>query len=129
MIIDAHNHPDWAGHDLPRSLANMAQHGIDKTWLLSWECPRDEYAGHYSMTYPDFLPDCPVSFSRCISYAERVPGKFIPGYSPDPRRPDAIARLNAAATIYDARLYGELKVQMMFDNLDGFLKRADSALS
>ena len=22
-IIDAHNHPDWLGHDLPKFLANM----------------------------------------------------------------------------------------------------------
>ena len=36
-IIDAHNHPDWHGHNLEKFLANMAQNGIDKTWLLSWE--------------------------------------------------------------------------------------------
>ncbi len=40
MIIDAHNHPDWHGHDLAKFLANMDANGIDVTWLLSWEAPR-----------------------------------------------------------------------------------------
>ena len=42
MIIDAHNHPDWHGHDLLKFLHNMADCNIDKTWLLSWEAPLDE---------------------------------------------------------------------------------------
>ena len=44
MIIDAHNHPDWHGHNLDRFLQNMDEHGIDRTWLLSWESPVDEYS-------------------------------------------------------------------------------------
>ena len=43
MIIEAHNHPDWHGHDLNRYLENVTKYGIDKTWLLSWETPADEY--------------------------------------------------------------------------------------
>ena len=38
-IIDAHNHPDWHGHDLDKYLVNMDQYGIEKTWLMNWECP------------------------------------------------------------------------------------------
>ena len=33
-IIDAHNHPDWHGHNLERFIANMDQYGISKTWLF-----------------------------------------------------------------------------------------------
>ena len=50
MIIDAHNHPDWHGHNLDKFLQNMADHNIDQTWLLSWECPPDEYDPEYNHT-------------------------------------------------------------------------------
>jgi hypothetical protein len=43
MVIDAHNHPDWHGHDLDRHLENRDRYGIDKCWILSWECPDDGY--------------------------------------------------------------------------------------
>ena len=117
-IIDAHNHPDWHGHNLDKFLANMTEHHIDATWLLSWECPPDEYAwGNYSATLGvDSVG--PIPFSRCISYAERAPGKFVLGYAPDPRRPEAIDQLNAAVAIYGVRVCGELKLRMMYDNRD-----------
>ncbi|MEN6356171.1 MAG: amidohydrolase family protein [Armatimonadota bacterium] len=119
MIIDAHNHPDWHGHNLDRFLKNMDDHNIDITWLLSWETPADEHD-------PAFLPvlppeagtDCAISFDRCISYAERAPGRFILGYTPDPRKPDAIDKLDAAIRIYGVRICGELKFRMMYDNPD-----------
>lgn len=116
-IIDAHNHPDWHGHDLERSLDNMREHGIDKTWLLTWEAPVDEYDPQYNNV---MLGDArgPIPFSRCLAYCERAPGRFVLGYAPDPRRPDAVDRLQAAIEIYGVRLFGELKLRMMYDNLD-----------
>jgi predicted TIM-barrel fold metal-dependent hydrolase len=117
MIIDAHNHPDWHGHDLARFLDNMKSYGIDKTWLLSWESPVDEYAPHYNYVS---LSDAwgPIPFSRCLGYKERAPDKFVLGYAPDPRRPDAIDRLQAAIEIHGVQLYGELKLRMTYDNPD-----------
>ena len=120
MIIDAHNHPDWYGHDLRRFLANMAEHNIDVTWVLTWECPPNEFHPDYI----NFIPpgtdtaEGPIPFRRCLSYVERAPEKFVLGYAPDPRRPDAIDRLAAAVDIFGVRVYGELKVRMMFDNPD-----------
>lgn len=29
-IIDAHNHPDWPGHDLPKFLANIAASSLSR---------------------------------------------------------------------------------------------------
>lgn len=118
MIIDCHNHPDWHGHNLERFLENMARYNIDKTWLLSWECPRDEYSPWYNpVVYPEGGYG-PVPFSRCLSYAERAPGKFVLGYAPDPRRPDAIDALRAGVEIHRAKICGEHKVRMMLDNPD-----------
>ena len=119
MIIDCHNHPDWHNHNLDKFLANMAGFKIDVTWLLSWECPPDEYDPSYNHVIPPPEGNAgPIPFARCISYAERAPGKFILGYAPDPRRPEAIDNLQAAIEIYGARVCGELKLRMMYDNPD-----------
>ena len=118
MIIDDHNHPDWYGYNLKKYLDNMDQYNIDKTWLLSWESPVDEYDPHYIKVTPDYGPHGPVSFSRCAEYAERAPERFILGYAPDPRRPEAISRLKAAVDLYGVKVCGELKLRMMYDNPD-----------
>lgn len=118
MIIDCHNHPDWHGHNLDAFLENMSKYNIDVTWLLSWEAPTDEYDPGNIPVIPDAGPQGPIPFARCINYAERAPGKFILGYAPDPRKPDAIDRMKAAISIYGVRVYGELKLRMMYDNPD-----------
>ncbi len=38
-IVDAHNHPDWLGHDLPKFLANMDRLGIGLPCHLSCARP------------------------------------------------------------------------------------------
>lgn len=120
MIIDAHNHPDWHGHDLSAFLANMDAYGIDQTWLLSWECPEDEYDPSSSWAFGARLlaEGGPIPFARCVSYKERAPERFILGYAPDPRRPDAVDRLLAAKRVYGAQVCGEVKLRMMLDNPD-----------
>ncbi len=119
MIIDAHNHPDWHAHNLDKFLANMAQYNIDVTWLLSWECPKDEYDPNYIyVTTPYMGSESPMPFSRCLSYKERAPEKFVLGFAPDPRRPDAIDQVQSAIDLYGVQVYGELKLRMMYDDLD-----------
>ncbi len=117
-IIDAHNHPDWHGHDLARFLQNMARYGIAVTWLLSWECPADEYDPEYNNVMPGDYRGYPIPFERCLTYKQAVPDRFVLGYAPDPRRPDAVDRLEAAIAIYGVQVYGELKLRMMYDNPD-----------
>jgi len=118
MIIDAHNHPDFNGHNFAKCLANMAQYNIDKAWLLSWESPADEYDHNVGTTMADLGPTGPIPFSRCVSYAERAPDKFVLGYAPDPRRPEAIDQLESAIAVHGVRVFGELKLRMMYDNPD-----------
>lgn len=107
----------WYGYNPERLVSNMDENGIAKTWLLTWECPLDEY----SPDFLSFLPgesNGPIPFSSLIPFIEKYPERFIPGYAPDPRRPDAIDRLSFAISLYNVRVYGELKVRMMLDNLD-----------
>ena len=120
-IIDAHNHPDWHGCNLEKFLENMDACGIEKTWLLSWECGSQDYAPNYSCVTPAGVLGSstgPIPFSRCLSYVERCPERFILGCCPDPRRPDACAALLAAHKIYGAKICGEMKVRTTFDNPD-----------
>lgn len=117
MIIDAHNHPDWHGHDLGRFIQNMDEGGIAKTWLFSWECPQDEYDPYYNSVLPGGA-EGPIPFRYCLHYVEQAPERFVLGYAPDPRRPDALDRLKAAVSLYGVRLYGEIKLRMMYDNPD-----------
>lgn len=118
MIIDSHNHPEWHGYNLEKFLRNMEQYRIDKTWLLSWECPQREYDPNYYKMTPEFGEYGPIPFTRCVAFAERRPEKFVLGYAPDPRRPEAIDVLQAAIDLYGVRIYGELKLRMMYDDLD-----------
>jgi len=53
-----------------------------------------------------------------VRACERHPTRFVPGYAPDPRRPDAIERLESAVKTYGVRVYGELKVRIVLDDPD-----------
>ena len=117
MKIDAHNHPDWHAHNIDKFVANMDQYGIDKTWILTWECPPTEFDPFYNSVLPGGI-DGPISLGRVISYLERQPDRFVGGYAPDPRRPDAVDRLKMAVEIYGIRVCGEIKLRMMYDNPD-----------
>ncbi|NLE46088.1 MAG: amidohydrolase family protein [Chloroflexi bacterium] len=117
MIIDAHNHPDWHGHGLRQFLENMSAYDIDKTWLLSWEAPTDEYDPEYNRIMLTG-PGGPIPFDRCLRYVEQAPNRFVLGFAPDPRAPDAIDRLEAAIEVCGVRVCGELKLRMMYDNPD-----------
>jgi predicted TIM-barrel fold metal-dependent hydrolase len=117
MKIDAHNHPDWHGHNLGRFLENMDAHEIGTTWLLTWIAPLDEV----DPTYTSVMQPCengPVPFDRCLSYMERAPERFVLGYAPDPRCPESLDRLQAAIDLYGVQVYGELKLRMCYDNPD-----------
>ena len=120
-IVDVHNHPDWHGHDLNKYLANMDSCGIAKTWLLSWECGFEEYGKGYASVVPAVVLGSqtgPIPFTRCLSYKERAPERFVLGYCPDPRIPHACDQLKAAHDIYGAKVCGEMKVRMMYDSPD-----------
>ena len=120
-IIDAHNHPDWHGHDLKKFLENMEKYHIEKTWLLSWESPLSEcYTSTPSVVCGPFSAkrNVAIPFDRCLSYVERAPEKFILGFCPDPRDPAASRYLQAANAIYGAKVCGECKFRTMYDSPD-----------
>jgi len=118
MIIDAHNHPEWHGHTIEKFIENMDKNHIDITWLLTWEAPRDEYSPSFFASTPHFERYGPIPFSKVLEYVKQKPDRFVPGYAPDPRRPEAIDLLQGAINLYGVKVYGELKLRMMYDNPD-----------
>jgi predicted TIM-barrel fold metal-dependent hydrolase len=117
MIIDAHNHVNRLGYTPEKIIENMGQNRIDITWLLSWEAPADEIDP--TMYMPSFFPgqkDLP--FSDVFEAVASFPDRFVAGYCPDPRKADAVDRLELAVEQYGVQVCGELKLRMMFDNLD-----------
>jgi len=117
MIIDIHNHADYHGYGCEAVLRNMDENGIDLTCLLSWECPGDEVDPGTKHAFSPFS-DMPVPFERCVAYKLQAPERFLLGFCPDPRRPDAIERMKAALKLYDLSMCGELKLRMLLDNPD-----------
>jgi predicted TIM-barrel fold metal-dependent hydrolase len=118
MIIDVHNHPDWHHHNVEKFIENMDMYNIDITWILSWECPPSEYSPSYNKNISPLNQGKCIPFDNCLRYKEKYPDRFVLGYAPDPREPDAIDKMDAAITIHGARVYGELKLRMIYDNRD-----------
>ena len=116
MQIDAHNHPNWHGHDSKKILENMDEHGIDQLWLFTWEVSEDEYPPSYHKVLPPTGLGIPLE--DVISVGKEAPDRFVMGYMPHPKRPDAIDRLKAAVEIHGIRVASELKVRVTFDDPD-----------
>jgi hypothetical protein len=51
----------------------MDRYRIDRTWILSWEAPRDEWDPEYAHVNPDPDEGGPISFSRCRRSAKKIP--------------------------------------------------------
>jgi len=119
-LIDAHSHPNWHGHDVSAFFANMDDFGIQKSWLLTWICPTDEYDASYHRSVSPIARanGGPISFEDCVRYKERSPDRIILGYAPDPRKPDSLDSMKAAVDIFGVQVCGELKLRMMYDNPD-----------
>jgi predicted TIM-barrel fold metal-dependent hydrolase len=117
MLIDAHNHPNWHGFNARKILHNMDEQGIDQMWLFSWEVPEDEYP---PASYHPVLPPTGtgIPFADVLAVGREAPDRFVLGYMPYPKRPDAIDRLKAAVEIHGVRVASELKVRMLFDDPD-----------
>lgn len=119
MIIDCHQHPNWHGKNSDAIVENMDRAGIDVSWLLTWEVPESEC---HPANWPAFDPRrVGIPLEDVVHACERHPARFVPGYAPDPRRPDALERLEAAVRMFGVRVCGELKVRMVLDDPDAVL--------
>ena len=120
-VIDIHNHPNWQDRDVDGLVANMDEHGIEKTWLLSWEIPPEEYevCAGYSDGMDPRATGMPLWL--VVEGIRKHPDRLIGGWAPDPRDRRARAKLKAAVNIHGIRICGELKCRMRYDNPDAIV--------
>lgn len=116
MLIDAHNHPNWHGYDAKRILNNMDEQGIDRMWLFTWEAPEDEYNPSYHKALPPGGVGIPLE--DVLQVGREARDRFVLGYFPHPKRPDAADRLRAAHEIHGIQVASEMKVRVLFDDPD-----------
>lgn len=116
MLIDIHAHPNYYGYNPKKLLENMDAYGIDKAWILTLETPETEYHPFWYINYGNEFGAMP--FSAALEFVRYHPERFVLAYGIDPRRPDAIAKLEAAIELYGVKVYGEIMLRMMYDNED-----------
>jgi predicted TIM-barrel fold metal-dependent hydrolase len=118
LLIDAHNHPHYYGYSGQALLQNMDEQGIDKMWLLSWEIPQEEYQVRSYQHQLSATATSGIPLDDVVDVSREAPERFVLGYAPHPKRPDAIGRIRAAVDIYGIRLAGEYKSRTAFDDPD-----------
>ncbi len=121
MLIDAHQHVFWHGHSDRELIADMDAGGIDLAWLLTWEAPDDEDAAVYLPTVnPRHVradgTHAGLPLSDLLRAREHYPGRFVLGYCPSPRTPNAPALFESACKMHGASICGEWKYRMLADD-------------
>ena len=118
MIIDAHNHPDYHGFDARKIVQNMDEQAIDQLWLLSWDVPSSEYDVRTNQVTMPPTAESGIPLDHVLRVGSRSPDRFVLGYAPHPKRPDAVERIRAAVELHGIRLAGEYKSRVVFDDPD-----------
>src|SRR5947208_2889493 len=121
MIIDSHQHVFWHGRDDAGLVADMDAHGIERAWLLSWEVlPFEDASSYHGALNPvHFRPDGThpgIPLSDLLLARARYPERFVVGYCPHPLAGSAPERFEAATRIHGARVCGEWKFRIPFDD-------------
>jgi predicted TIM-barrel fold metal-dependent hydrolase len=121
MIIDSHQHPFWHGRDDAGLIADMDEHGIDVAWLLSWECTpiEDNPAYHRTLDPVHFRQDgthAGIPLEALLTARHRYPERFVLGFCPHPYTGSAVERFESAYRIHGARVCGEWKFRLPFDD-------------
>jgi predicted TIM-barrel fold metal-dependent hydrolase len=120
-IVDTHQHVNWCGRDADGLVADLAEHHVDYAWLLTW-ClgPTEEPGRHLHYFNPAHYrsgaahPGMPLG--DIVSAKAKYPKNFVIGYCPHPTWHDAPQLLEAAHTMHGARVCGEWKFRLAFDD-------------
>lgn len=120
-IIDSHQHVFWHGRDDKGLVADMDAHGIATSWLLSWEIPPGENSPSYhGVLNPTNLRSDGthegIPLRDLLIARDRYPDRFVLGYCPSPLISQAPALLESAVKIHGAKVCGEWKFRMPFDD-------------
>jgi len=120
-IVDAHQHVFWNSLDDHGLVKDIEEHGIDLTWLLTWEIAPDE---DNRFLHADLNPAVlradgthpGILLQDLLRARDHYPGLFLLGYCPHPLAGDAPALLRAAVAMYGVRVCGEWKFRTLIDD-------------
>ena len=112
MIIDAHQHAFWLGHNDADFIANIDANDIDVSWLLTWEIPSFEHASkhHRSLNPANVRGDgthAGITLADQILTRDRHPDRFILGYCCHPASDGAADRLEQSYHMHGWRRKNE----------------------
>jgi predicted TIM-barrel fold metal-dependent hydrolase len=121
MIIDTHQHVFWHGRNDADLVADMDAHGIQQAWLLSWEvAPDEDERVYHGVLNPLHVradgTHAGIPLSDLLLTRDRYPDRFVVGYCPHPLLPEAPRLFEAAYQIHRARVCGEWKFRVLFDD-------------
>ena len=99
----------------------MDEQEIEKAWLLSWEvAPEEDVPNESAVLNPLHMRSdgthAGIPLSDLVLARDRYPDRLVLGYCPHPLRGDAPALLESARRIFGARICGEWKFQLLFDD-------------
>ena len=121
MIIDTHQHVFWQNKNDADLIADMDEQGIGQAWLLTWEIPpaEDSPQYHRALNPLGMRPDgthAGITLRDTLIARDRYPDRFVLGYCPHPGIDGAPDLFEAAYHIHGARVCGEWKCRMLFDD-------------
>ncbi len=121
MLIDSHQHVFWHSRDDKGLIADMDAHGIDVSWLLTWNISsfEDDPGWHRILNPLHLRTDGThpgIVLSDLVLAKQHYPNRFVLGYCPHPLFGDAPGALEAAVKIHGVRVCGEWKFRMPFDD-------------
>jgi predicted TIM-barrel fold metal-dependent hydrolase len=120
-IVDIHQHTCWCGRDAAGLVADLRENRVAYAWLLTWclgpteDAQRHHHyfnAAHYhgNDTHPG------MTLADIVAGRQRFPGDFVVGYCPHPAWRDAPKLLESAHEMHGARVCGEWKFRLPFDD-------------
>lgn len=118
MIVDDHNHANYCYHGYSQMIDDMDRNGIDITWVLTCEIPLSDWEHQSANSVCTFTDTAQMPLENAVRYKEKCPERFVLGYSPDPRDPFALDKLDAAVHTHGVQVCGEWKHRVMMDNPD-----------
>jgi len=119
-IVDSHQHVCWHHRNARGLVDDLDQHGIDYAWLLSW-LPDPGNAQSSSRTLNpinvrlDGTQDG-ITLRDIVDTKQAWPDRFVVGYCPNPRWPEAPDMLRSAYHMHGARVCAEWKFHLLFDD-------------
>jgi predicted TIM-barrel fold metal-dependent hydrolase len=120
-LVDSHQHVRWHQRDEHGLIADMDAHGIAYAWLLSWQVGREDQAPeyNYALNPAHFAPDGThpgIPLCDLLDTKKQYPDRFVVGFCPHPSWAQAPRILEAAYNIHGARVCGEWKFRVPFDD-------------